>query len=112
MAEEMPAGFPPLTLGLQRALCALSIERPDKVADALAALYHAMWADLRPVHRPEVAVEVLAKVLGSGELVQALFDKGGGAEAKGLLLKNTDQAFQDGAFGLPWFVGKWIRRFE
>lgn len=27
-----------------------------------------------------------------------------GKEGKELLTKNTDEAFADGAFGLPWFV--------
>lgn len=106
MAEEMPPGFPPLTLGVQRALCAICIERPESVPDALAALYKAMWVDVLPIQKPEVAVEVLGAVLGGEDVARGFFERGGGKEAKALLAKNTDLAFEKGAFGLPWFVGE------
>ena len=33
-------------------------------------------------------------------------------KVKKLLASNTDQAFRDGAFGLPYFVGEYINRLR
>jgi 2-hydroxychromene-2-carboxylate isomerase len=104
MCEQVPDDFPPLTLNTQRALTALNMERPDKLADALSALYHAFWIERQPIQKPEAAIPAFAKALGITEAeAKALWEKGNTPEAKSLLLKNTDLAFQDGAFGLPWF---------
>jgi 2-hydroxychromene-2-carboxylate isomerase len=106
MCEQAPDGFPPVTLAVQRGLTALNMERPDKLADTLSALYHAFWVERQAIEKPEVAIPCFAKALGTTEAkAKALFEKGSAPEAKNLLLKNTDLAFQDGAFGLPWFIG-------
>jgi 2-hydroxychromene-2-carboxylate isomerase len=105
--EEIPDGFPPMTLGVQRALCALSIERPSALPAALDALYQALWVERQPIQNKDVAISVLAKGLGvSIDEAKSLFEQGASPEAKALLSKNTDVAFEEGAFGLPWFVGK------
>jgi 2-hydroxychromene-2-carboxylate isomerase len=107
MCEEIPEGFPPMTLAIQRALCALSMDRPSAVPVALDALYHALWVERQPIQNKDVAISVLAKGLNvSIEESKALFEKGATPQAKALLSKNTDLAFENGAFGLPWFVGK------
>ena len=106
MSEAMPEGFPPNTLATQRALTALNMRSPEKLADTLSALYEAFWVDKKPVQCPEVVVPVLARVLNLSEAdAKDLYSNGSSAEAKSLLVKNTDAAFDDGAFGLPWFVG-------
>lgn len=110
MTEDMPEGFPPNTLHTQRALTALYMEKPEMVSDALGAIYHAFWVDKKPIAKPEVVAPLLAKALGTSEAdAQALFKKGGSPDAKAVLVKNTDAAFEDGAFGLPWFVGRLYR---
>jgi 2-hydroxychromene-2-carboxylate isomerase len=108
MCEEIPEGFPPMTLAVQRALCALAIERPSAVPAALDALYHALWVERQPIQNKDVAISILAKGLDvSADEAKSLFEKGASTEAKALLAKNTDLAFSEGAFGLPWFVGKY-----
>jgi len=104
MTEEMPDGFPPLTLNVQRALTALNTERPEALADTLDALYHALWVEGKPIQKPEVAITCFAKALESEEAAKTMFEKGNTSDAKALLVKNTDLAFQKGAFGLPWFL--------
>ena len=69
---------------------------------------------LEKVLGDEVASEVMEKVgshiLGtcSGIDLTDVF-KGASPEAKKALLNNTDRCLAEGAFGLPWFVGMFIR---
>jgi len=105
MADDTPDGFPPNTVNVQRALTALHMEQPDKVAPTLEALYHAFWVERQPMPKPEVAIPCFAKGMGCSESdAKALFEKGSKPDVKALLVKNTDVAFSTGAFGLPWFV--------
>lgn len=64
MAEQMPKDFPPLTLHVMRALCALQLTKPERVTDAFDALYREMWVQQKEVHKPEVFTAVLAGVVG------------------------------------------------
>ncbi|KAH6668265.1 thioredoxin-like protein [Halenospora varia] len=107
MNKEMPAGFPPLTLGIMRALCALTVLHPGNEGQeilcmALDALFKAFWVEHKKTNEKEVLAEVLHDVLG--EEVAGKVLAMAGKEGKEVLNKNTDKAFQDGAFGLPWFV--------
>lgn len=45
-------------------------------------------------------------VVGSDEEATKVIERTKSDEVKGLLSENTQKAFKDGAFGLPWFVGK------
>lgn len=57
--------FPPLTLGVQRALCAISLRSPTKLTDAVDALYRSFWVDSNTaIGNPEGFMPVLEKVLG------------------------------------------------
>jgi 2-hydroxychromene-2-carboxylate isomerase len=105
MAAQVPPDFPPLLLSVQRALCALSIDRPEKFIEAVAAMYHAMWADSKPIQQPAVAMEVLSGVIGEQSAKKA-FERANDDEVKRMLTRYTDEAFVEGAFGLPWFVGE------
>lgn len=103
--SEYPPDFPPLTLPNQRALCALtatSSSPQDSLTTALDALYHAYWVDHKATHTPEILSSVLTSSIGPEitEKVKAMMGK----EGKEILARNTDQALEDGAFGLPWFV--------
>lgn len=96
-----------MTLSVQRALTALSTEKPEVFEDVLAAMFHAHWVEGQPMQKPEVAAACFAKALGgSAETGKAALEKGSTPEAKKMLSKNTDFAFEKGAFGLPWFVGR------
>ena len=49
----------------QRALCALSQIAPEKVPDAMAALYHAFWVEGQKIEKPDVIEAVLGKAFTS-----------------------------------------------
>lgn len=104
MSQSFPTGFPKPTLHLQRFLTALDMTRPDLLTTALDALFAALWTEPNEANLPDpkVFAPLLAKVLGE-DIVGRCVESMGTAEVKKQLLKNTDQAFGDGAFGLPWF---------
>jgi 2-hydroxychromene-2-carboxylate isomerase len=66
MADNMPEGFPPLTLSIMRSLCALTVLDPnqEKLCHALDVLFEAFWVDLKPTHQPDVMQQVLQQALG------------------------------------------------
>lgn len=65
MKENVPEDFPAFTLGVQRALCTVSLLFPSKLAPCLDALYQAYWVDgITKIGEPEVFMPVLQKVLG------------------------------------------------
>lgn len=76
MATKTPDGFPPLTLSVMRALCALTALRPEEevqgqgqksLVACLDALYRAYWVEGRQTHEREVLGAVLTDVLGAAE---------------------------------------------
>ena len=63
-----------------------------------------MWVDLKIVSDAGVVAEVLSSAVGekiAKEAMQAAQTK----EIKDALTNNTQEAFEAGAFGLPWFEG-------
>lgn len=105
-AEKNPEPFPQLTLGAMRALCAVALMYPNDQAilsNCFAALYQAFWVERQTISQPEVYGKVFENVFGEqkGKEVMA---KSQSKEAKDLLKANTDLAFEEGAFGLPYFV--------
>ena len=122
MNKDMPEGFPPLTLTVrcqihssllpyssfsqtQRALVALSKKHPESLIPALNGMYKAMWVDHEKIQNPAVIQAVLSTVVGNVSALEIL-NAAQTQEVKSALNKNTEKAFADGAFGLPWFVGK------
>ena len=105
MSEKLPEGFPILTLQTMRAMCALEIldQEGKLLPAALDALFEALWVrGESAVGKVEGFKPVLERVLGeevAGRVVEGM----NGKEAKGRLMGNTDAAFKDGAFGLPWW---------
>ncbi|KAL2117004.1 hypothetical protein VTJ04DRAFT_9172 [Mycothermus thermophilus] len=110
MVRDPPADFPAPTLPLQRALSVLADEDAaaggdqgqTKLVKALDEFYARHWGRGEAVHKPEVMKEVLAGLFGEVEaerVLAALPTRG-----KQLLIANTDAAFADGGFGLPWMV--------
>lgn len=52
---------------------------------------------------------ILRTVVGSEEEARMVLERSGSEEAKKVLSRNTERAFGDGAFGLPYFVGElWV----
>lgn len=73
MADESPEGFPPRTLGVQRALCALYGKSPAKLPNVIEALYRSFWVDRNAkIGEPEGFTPVLEKVLGKQETQEVL----------------------------------------
>ncbi|RFU31412.1 hypothetical protein B7463_g4954, partial [Scytalidium lignicola] len=105
--DRLPTDFPPMTVTIMRALCAITLIHPGQAGQgiltkALDSLYQAYWVDNRPTQNKEVLVEVLSETLGQEEAQKVMTAVPN--EGKELLIKNTDLALADGAFGLPWFV--------
>ncbi|KAI1964816.1 hypothetical protein LOZ58_001506 [Ophidiomyces ophidiicola] len=124
ITPETPKGFPIMTLAVQRALCAVVSEVPNKLAPCLDALYHSLWVESNSeVGKPEGFVPVLSRVLGNEtaeKMALKVWDtslrvdfsiwaacspikyKSTTEEVKNMLLANTERAVASGAFGLPW----------
>ncbi len=104
--KELPDNFPPMTLGIMRQLAALDEAdgrgRQQRLVQALDALFHDFWVEHRETHKPEVLGSLLGKVLGSDAAATVAAEASG--TGKAALLRNTDEAFAAGAFGLPWMV--------
>jgi 2-hydroxychromene-2-carboxylate isomerase len=49
-------------------------------------------------------LSILTTVLGSEEEAKSVLERTKSEEVKKVLGSNTEMAFADGAFGLPWFV--------
>jgi 2-hydroxychromene-2-carboxylate isomerase len=101
---SMPDPFPQSTVAAQRALCYVQSAHPEKLVAAIDVLYAAFWVENKAISKPETVVEALGKVFG-GEEAKKIVEQGAKSdEAKEGLKKNTQLAWKDGAFGLPWFV--------
>ncbi|KUI53362.1 Glutathione S-transferase kappa 1 [Cytospora mali] len=111
MTTDMPEGFPPLTLNVMRSIVAAgylasagqpSSSRPAQAAivKALDAFFEAYWVNKRNIIDKDIMADVLRS---AGADVDAVVELAGG-EAKQILQRNTNEAFADGSFGLPWFI--------
>lgn len=111
ITTDLPLDFPPFTLNVMRNIVAVGHLAGDgqpasssiaqsAIIKALDAFFEAYWVKNRNIIDKDVMADVLN---GIGANVARLTELAGG-EAKQILLKNTDQAFADGAFGLPWLV--------
>ena len=102
----MPPNFPPKTLPIMRHLAALSTrDGPSdqaRLTALLDELFAAYWVRHEETQAPEVLRQVITGVLGEEaerELAGAAKDEG-----KAALQANTDEAHEDGGFGLPWMI--------
>lgn len=68
----------------------------------LDKLYPAYWVDNVMTHDKDILTGIFADVLGKEDAERILGMVG--KEGKEILALRTDEAFKDGAFGLPWFV--------
>jgi 2-hydroxychromene-2-carboxylate isomerase len=66
MKEDIPEGFPPLTLQIMRALCAITIldSSSTSLCKALDTIFQAFWVEHKVAHKPEVLKALLTKAVG------------------------------------------------
>jgi 2-hydroxychromene-2-carboxylate isomerase len=86
-----------------RALCYIERKHPAKLIDAIQSLYEALWIESKTISDVATVSAAFEKAFGksfSEEVVAAI----GSDEVKEALKANTDKAFKDGSFGLPFFV--------
>lgn len=66
------------------------------------ALFEALWVNHATMKEAGTVSSVLEKALGAAD-AKAAMEGAASPEAKKKLTDNTEGAFADGAFGLPWF---------
>ena len=107
IAPKTPPGFPVLTLTTMRAMSYLNEKYPqEELVKALDALYQSFWGEANGgVGKPDGEKgfgKILEGVLKK-EVLEDVMANVGSKTAKDALMANTDRAFDDLAFGLPWF---------
>lgn len=107
MSKDSPPGFPINTLPIQRALTSLSLSHPQKIEKAISIFWENFWVQYNEPTKPENILAILKTVVGSEAEAEKIIANTKNDEVKKTLAGNTDKAFEDGAFGLPWFVGKY-----
>ncbi|OAA58841.1 Thioredoxin-like fold protein [Cordyceps fumosorosea ARSEF 2679] len=73
-----------------------------RLLKAFDVIYEGFWKRHEETYSPNVFMPILRHVLGTSDA--ATVAEMAGKEAKSALLRNTENAFQDGAFGIPWMV--------
>jgi 2-hydroxychromene-2-carboxylate isomerase len=99
----MPSPFPQVTIVPDRALCYVESKHPEKLQDAIQALYKAFWVETKTISDPKVVAGALESALGKA-LAEEIMAAVGSEPVKAALKENTDKAFKDGCFGIPFFV--------
>ena len=88
---------------IQQHFAVLSIIAPEKVEPAVKAMYTQFFVDLETVAETADFMPSFEKVVGKN--IAAEVSKKAGSIGKDMLAKNTEQAIDDEAFGLPWILG-------
>lgn len=109
VSKDPPPGFPINTLPIQRVLASLSISHPQSVESAISLFYESTWVQWGEPAKPENLLAILRTIVGSDDEAKTVLEKAKTDEVKNLLTQYTDQAFKDGAFGLPYFVGEFFK---
>ncbi|KAH7391945.1 thioredoxin-like protein [Pyrenochaeta sp. MPI-SDFR-AT-0127] len=99
-----PPGFPINTLPIQRTLASLSLSHPQSVESAISLFYENFWVQYHEPTKPENILAILRTIVGSDAEAQKVLERTKSDEVKKILTENTNKAFKDGAFGLPWFT--------
>ncbi|KAK4205670.1 thioredoxin-like protein [Triangularia verruculosa] len=99
ISPGLPPDFPAPSLPIMR--CLASLSSTAQLTSALDLLFKKHWADGVATHKPEILQQTLVELFGEEEAGKIL--ERSKAEGKEALIKNTDRAFDEGAFGLPWF---------
>lgn len=108
ISKDTPPGFPISTLPMQRALVSLSISHPQSLESAISLFYENTWVHWGEPVKPENLLAILRTVVGSDEEAKKILERTKTDEVKKGLTQNTEKAFKDGAFGLPYFVGEYL----
>lgn len=100
-----PQTLPQPTINTGRALCAISQLYPSKLTSAFEALYHAFWVEGKTINQADIISAALSSHADfSKDEVEAVMGKIADPQVKKMLSANSEQAMEEGAFGLPWFV--------
>ena len=68
ICDEMPPNFPPLTLHVMRALCAIQHHdghNQERIVKGLDALFQQYWVNQIPTHQPETLKGILTDIFGT-----------------------------------------------
>ena len=103
MAQNPPPEFPQITLAAQRALTYIAQHNPDRLVACALALWRALFIDHKRIGDGKVALEAIAGVVGADAMPDIVAGSQK-SEVKEQLTKMTGRAFEEGAFGVPWFV--------
>jgi 2-hydroxychromene-2-carboxylate isomerase len=106
MSTNSPPGFPNNTISVQRTLASLELSHPQSLPQAINLFWESFWVHWNDPMKPENLHAIVRTVVGSDEEAKRVIERTKNEEVKKQLSKNTDEAFKEGAFGLPWFVGK------
>ena len=92
---------------VQGYLAVLATESPIKLREAVMALYNHFFVNEQAVTDLQDFLPVIERVIGH----ELAADVSARASTLGesLLTKNTDEAVDNGAFGLPWIIGEWLK---
>lgn len=96
---EMNPHFPINSLMLMR--CTVAAEAEGLLAPFVDAMFGAMWQEKRKLDDPAVLTQAIIDAGLPAERIMALAQE---PEIKNRLLANTQQAYEDGAFGIPSFM--------
>lgn len=115
MISTTPPNFPPLTLTVMRAINALSHladassqtspAAQKAIIHALDVFFDAYWVRGEVITDKDVLARILGTIVGGEDKVAKVMEVAAG-EGKKMLLANSDLAFDEGAFGLPWYVAE------
>ncbi|KAF2108977.1 thioredoxin-like protein [Lophiotrema nucula] len=104
VSAEAPPGFPINTIAIQRVLAALQQSHPESVTSAIGVFYENFWVHYSEPTKKENLLGIVATVVGGEDEAKKVVERSTSEEVKKQLTANTQKAFDDGAFGLPWFV--------
>lgn len=106
MVEKSPQPFPQPTTNTQRALCHIyKTKSQTELIKACDALFKAFWENgTTPINDVKHIGEALKTTTFSDAEVEEILEGIKSEEAKKTLRRNSEEAFQAGAFGLPWYV--------
>jgi 2-hydroxychromene-2-carboxylate isomerase len=97
---KMPAPFPFLSVAPARAFYWLDQSDPGKARALAKSVYHAIFAEGRPIDRPAQVADIAA---GLGLDREAILAGMGDQKMKDKLREETDRAVALGVFGSPFF---------
>nr|POE63193.1 isoform 3 of glutathione s-transferase kappa 1 [Quercus suber] len=102
LAQGFPQPFPQNTLQLMRALTAVTLVCPERFDAVIEACEKAFWMEHRTISKGEVYAPIFTETLGE-QLGAKVLGMERNDEVKQLLTQRTEEAFEQKAFGLPWF---------